>query len=89
MTTKVQQIPVSQGDERRTDKRAKFVELAEKRTINAIRAVRTIGKLGNKAHYEYDERDVKKIISALNKEVEAFKVKMTSSRTQETIDFKL
>ena len=29
------------------DKRAKFVDLAESRTVNAIRAIRVIGKLCN------------------------------------------
>ena len=53
------------------DKRAKFVELAQSRTTNAIRAIRVIGKLGNPAAYDYDESDVKKIASALTKEVEA------------------
>ena len=46
------------------DKRAKFVELAESRTINAIRAIRVIGKLGNKSAYEYDDADVKKLDEA-------------------------
>ena len=31
-----------------TEKREKFVELAENRTRNAIKAIRVIGKLGNK-----------------------------------------
>jgi hypothetical protein len=71
------------------DKRAKFVDLAESRTVNAIQAIRVIGKLGNKAHYEYDESDVKKIISALNKEVEALKVRMTDKGSKAAVDFKL
>lgn len=70
-------------------KRDKFVELAEKRTVNAIKAIRIISKLGNKSHYDYDEQDVRKIVLALNKEVESLKVKMTSARTQEKVEFKL
>lgn len=73
----------------RRDKRGKFVELAEKRTVNAIRAIRTISKLGNKAHYEYDESDIRKIVSALNKEIEALKLKMSSSSGQSEVSFKL
>ena len=71
------------------DKRQKFVQLAEKRTINAIKAIRTIAKLGNQTHYDYDEKDVRKIVAALNKEIEALKTRMISSGGQETIDFKL
>lgn len=71
------------------DKRAKFVDLAESRTVNAIRAIRVIGKLGNRAHYEYDESDVRKIVAALNKEVESLKVRMTDKSAKTAVDFKL
>jgi hypothetical protein len=71
------------------EKRQKFVELAERRTANAIKAIRVIAKLGNKVAYDYDESDVRKIASALSKEIEALKVRMTTSGTRETIDFKL
>jgi len=71
------------------DKRAKFVELAQSRTVNAIRAIRVIGKLGNRAHYEYDESDIKKIVAALTREIEALKVRMTDKGTKVPVDFKL
>ncbi len=71
------------------DKRAKFVELAQRRTTNAIRAIRVIGKLGNKSAYEYDENDVKKIAGALSKEIEAFRARMLSTGSKEAVDFKL
>lgn len=71
------------------DQRSKFVELAEKRTVNAIKAIRVIGKLGNKAHYRYDEADVKKIIGALSREIDALKARMLSTDRKETVDFKL
>ena len=70
-------------------KREKFVELAESRTRNAIRAIRIIGKLGNKNAYEYSEADVKKIASALNKEVEAMKARMSQSGSKKSVDFSL
>lgn len=71
------------------DRRAKFVELAEKRTVNAIKAIRVIGKLGNKAHYQYDEADVKKIVNALSREIDALKARMLSTGNKEAVDFKL
>ena len=71
------------------DKRQKFVELAEKRTRNAIKAIRVIGKLGNKSHYKYDETDVKKIIGALNKEVETLRNRLSNMPDRDEIDFKL
>jgi len=75
--------------EERHRKREKFVQLAEKRTINAIKAIRIISKLGNKSHYDYDESDVRKIVLALNREIESLKVKMTTAKTQEKVEFKL
>lgn len=70
-------------------KREKFVQLAESRTVNAIRAIRVIGKLGNKSHYQYEEADVKKIIGALNREIDALKQRMSSQGGREAVDFKL
>ena len=70
-------------------KREKFVELAESRTRNAIKAIRVIAKLGNKSAYEFTENDVKKIAGALSKEVEALRVKMLSTGGKESVDFKL
>jgi hypothetical protein len=72
-----------------SEKRRKFVHLAENRTINAIKAIRVIGKLGNKSAYEYDDSDVRKIIGTLNREIDALKARLGSSGAKETIDFKL
>jgi hypothetical protein len=71
------------------DKRAKFVELAESRTSAAIRAIRVIGKLGNKAHYEFTESDVKKITQALSREIDELKVRLMSKGTKAQVEFRL
>ncbi len=71
------------------DKRAKFVELAERRTVNAIRAIRVIGKLGNPFAYEYDESDVKKIVSALSKELDELRLKMARKGSKSSVEFRL
>ena len=71
------------------EKREKFVQLAESRTVNAIRAIRVIGKLGNKSHYQYDDADVKKITAALIKEVDALKARMTEQGGRVAVEFRL
>jgi hypothetical protein len=71
------------------EKRQKFVQLAESRTVNAIRAIRVIGKLGNRSHYQYDDADVKKIASALSKEIDALKARMTEQGSRVAVEFKL
>jgi hypothetical protein len=70
-------------------RREKFVQLAESRTVNAIRAIRVIAKLGNPSAYEYTETDVNKIAKALIKEVDALKVRMTSRGAHENVEFEL
>lgn len=70
-------------------KRDKFIDLAEGRTKNAIRAIKTIAKLGNKNAYDYTENDVKKITNALSREVDALKTRMLSTGGKESVDFKL
>jgi hypothetical protein len=71
------------------NKRDKFVKLAENRTKNAIKAIRTIAKLGNKNAYQFDDSDVQKIVRALSKEVDALKARMSSSSGKDSVDFQL
>jgi hypothetical protein len=73
----------------KVERRHKFVELAESRTRNAIKAIRVIGKLGNKNAYEFDDADVSKIVRALNKEIDALKARMTSTGGKEAVEFSL
>jgi FKBP-type peptidyl-prolyl cis-trans isomerase (trigger factor) len=70
-------------------KRDKFVELAEKRTKNAIKAIRIIAKLGNRNAYEYSEADVKKIATALSREVETLRARMSHTGGKENVEFSL
>jgi ribosomal protein L7/L12 len=70
-------------------KREKFVELAQNRTKTAIKAIRVIGKLGNKNAYEFTDADVNKIAKALIREVEQMKTRMSSQGGKESVDFTL
>ncbi len=88
MNSQVAKIDI-QAAKKPVAKRAKFVELAERRTVNAIKAIRVIGKLGNRSAYEYSDSDVTKIVKALNDEIETLKTRMKSSGRPESINFKL
>lgn len=70
-------------------RREKFVKLAESRTVTAIKAIRIIGKLGNRNAYDYDDADVRKIVKALNDEIEALKSRMKTMKASDGVDFKL
>jgi predicted amidohydrolase len=84
-------LKIAEGDEisRASSRRDKFVKLAESRTSTAIKAIRIIGKLGNKNAYDYDEADVRKIVKALADEIEALKVRMKTTKPSDGVDFKL
>ncbi len=83
----VKRVPIIKKNDR--DKRSKFVELAESRTTNALRAIRVIGKLGNPSAYDYDETDVKKIVGALTKEIDDLKARMMKKGGKSAVEFKL
>jgi hypothetical protein len=70
-------------------KRLKFVELAERRTANAMRAIRVIGNLSNRSHYDYADEDVRKIVAALSGEVDSLKRRFGEPAKKRAIEFKL
>ncbi len=52
------------------DKRAKFIELAEKRVNRAIKDIRLLGNLSNVSVYEFREEDTRKMFRTLQKELD-------------------
>jgi hypothetical protein len=67
--------------------RQKFVRLANKRVVKAIKAIQLIGNLSSSA-YQYDERDVNKIFDAIQTEVDQARSKF-SKREKSSIVFSL
>jgi hypothetical protein len=70
-------------------KRDKFVELAVKRVTRAIKDMRLVGNLSNRSAYEYSEDDVKKIVRALQKEVDTVKARFSENGSGSDADFSL
>ncbi len=93
MSEKLIDLSDENGDGERSpssrQKREKFVQLAERRTKTALKAIRTIAKLGNRNAYEYSEQDVKRVANALLKEIELMKGRMLSTKTKDLVDFRL
>ncbi len=71
------------------DKRQKFVELAESRVNRTIKDIRLIGNLSNKNAYSYTHDDVKKIFVAIQKELEAAKVRFEGDSDKQDEIFRL
>jgi hypothetical protein len=71
-----------------SEKRKKFVQLAESRTQSALEAIRKLGNLSNRRAYEFAETDVRKITKALREAVADLE-KRFESTTESTRHFKL
>ena len=50
-------------------KRQRFVRLAEARTNKILEMMRLLGNCSSKANYDYTEEDIKKIFTALEREL--------------------
>jgi hypothetical protein len=64
-----------------SEKRDNFIRLAEGRVTRAIDSIRVIGNLSNRSNYEYSEEDSKRIIDALQSEINALKVQFKPRQT--------
>jgi len=72
-----------------TKSREKFVELAEKRVMRAMKEMRLIGNLSNTTNYEYSEKDVGKIFKALETAMKESKAKFMNGGASSDDKFKL
>lgn len=70
-------------------KSAKFTRLAEARVNKAIKALRSIGNLANKQIYSFDESQLRKIMSALRREVSGVKARFDDADSSRSGAFKL
>ena len=57
------------------NKRDRFVRLAERRTNSVIERIRVLSNCSNRYAYEYHEEDVRKMFSAIEKELKAARAK--------------
>jgi hypothetical protein len=71
------------------DRRAKFVELANRRVNRAIKDLRLIGNLSNRSAYEFSDEDAKRITRALQKELEMLKSRFSGQAHEEDQAFKI
>jgi hypothetical protein len=55
------------------DKKADFTRLAQRRTTTALKSIQVLGNLANTNNYDYDSRQVDKIVKALEAEVAKLK----------------
>lgn len=74
--------------ENKSAKMTKFEELAERRVNEAIKKIQLIGNLSNAANYEYSEKHVRQILSAIRGEVKNLEARFSSKGKSEKEGFK-
>ena len=71
------------------DKGAKFIELANKRVNKAIKDIQLVGNLANRQNYDFTDDQAKKIIRALQLEIDQVKQNFQSTDDPGRGEFKL
>jgi len=64
-------------------KREKFLRLATQRTKEVLSRLRILGNCANRQIYEYNEKDVEKIFSAIDKQLKEVKAKFHFPKKEE------
>jgi len=71
------------------NKADKFVELANKRVNKAIKDLKLVCNLSNRKNYTYTEEQAKKIVKALQKEIDAIKQSFQDVDPEQRYEFRL
>ena len=71
------------------NKAEKFIELANKRVNKAIKDMQLVGNLANKQNYEFTDEQARKIVKALQLQVDTVKQSFQSLNESEKNEFKL
>ena len=66
-----------------SEKRERFVRIAENRTNKILEQLRLLSNCSNKHNYSYDDDDVRKIFSVIENELKETKLKFTSQANKE------
>jgi hypothetical protein len=72
-----------------SQKREKFVRLAENRVNRALREIRLIGNLSNRGAYTYSDADVRQIFKAIQRDLDSAKARFTGDGGSGDNEFKL
>jgi hypothetical protein len=71
------------------DRRERFVGLANSRVTAAIKQIRLVGNLANKKNYEYTSDEARKIVRALQRELDELKSKFKGEPSSDSVIFSI
>ena len=69
--------------------REKFIRLATKRVNNALKSIQLIGNLSNRGNYDYADKDIERIFSALTTEIKNCRERFSASGSKNKNGFSL
>lgn len=69
--------------------REKFIRLATKRVNNALKAIQLVGNLSNRGNYDFNEKDVERIFTALSSELKTSRERFQASGLKGRTGFSL
>ena len=81
-------VPLDVSKQKR-DPRAKFVELANMRVARAIKDIRLVGNLSNRKNYDYSDAESRRIVKALEVELDDLRAKFKGKQNDSNELFKL
>ena len=71
------------------DKRAKFIELANKRVNRTIKDLELVANLSNRRNYDYDDDQARKIVKVLQHHIDLLKQNFLSGTSVNQTTFEL
>lgn len=72
-----------------SERREKFVKLAETRVNKTLKQLQLVGNLSNNSAYEYSDEDTRKIFLALQKGLDEAKSRFKAKSSESNSVFKL
>jgi len=69
------------------EKRARFLRIAERRTTNALEALRKIRSLGNRARYDFAPEHAAQIVDALQARVDEIESALANPKVNRDFEF--
>lgn len=74
--------------ERKETNRERFIRIGEARTQKIIDMIELLGNCSNQYNYEYTQKDVEKMFSAIDTALKASKARFTTESTSKDTRFK-
>jgi hypothetical protein len=75
--------------QRQSVKRESFQRLVEKRMTNALHDIKLVGNLSNRSAYDYTDKDVRKIVKALEDAISELKQRFKNPASTGRTEFKI